>query len=70
MDQKTIDNNFTCHTPNLRTIPLFETICKEGKEFVERIDKLCPESREKTIAIRKIEESVMWANASIARNKG
>jgi hypothetical protein len=33
------------------------------------ISEKCPESREKSLAITKIEEAVMWANASIARNE-
>lgn len=32
------------------------------------INNLCPESREKSLAVTNLEESVMWANASIARN--
>lgn len=28
---------------------------------------VCPESRELSLAIRKLEEAVMWANAGIAR---
>ena len=33
------------------------------------INKQCPDSREKSTAITKIEEAVMWANAAIARNE-
>lgn len=29
----------------------------------------CPESRERSVAVTKIEEAVFWANASIARNE-
>ena len=38
------------------------------KELAYLIDDLCPKSREKSLAITKIEEAMMWANASIARN--
>jgi hypothetical protein len=31
------------------------------------LKQLCPETANKTLAIRKIEEAVFWANASIAR---
>lgn len=34
------------------------------------ISKLCPDSREKSLAITKLEEAVFWANASIARSGG
>jgi hypothetical protein len=40
-----------------------------AKTMADRIDRLCPHSREKSIAITKLEEAVMWANASIARNE-
>lgn len=30
----------------------------------------CPDSREKSLAMTKLEECSMWANASIARNGG
>ena len=38
-------------------------------DFSAFIDSLCPDSREKSLAITKIEESVMWANAAIARRE-
>lgn len=35
-----------------------------------RLDDLCgPDSREKSLAITHLEESMFWANAAIARNK-
>jgi len=33
------------------------------------INENCPDSREKSLAFTKLEEAVMWANASIARNE-
>jgi hypothetical protein len=32
------------------------------------INSLCVEGREKSLAITKLEEAMMWANASIARH--
>ena len=29
----------------------------------------CPDSRELSVALTKLEEAVMWANAAIARNE-
>jgi hypothetical protein len=38
-------------------------------EFADKITEFAPESEEREIAIRKLEEAVMWVNASIARNE-
>jgi len=36
--------------------------------LAEVISKKCPDGREKSLALTKLEEAVMWANESIARN--
>jgi hypothetical protein len=68
MENKLIDNNFMFHESNMRTKPLYETLRMEFKNLAKRVDELCPDSREKSLAMTKLEEAVMWANASIARN--
>lgn len=35
--------------------------------FAEIIENLCPKSREQSLALTRLEESVFWANAAIAR---
>ena len=37
------------------------------RQAAERIDELCPEGREKALAITKLEEAMFWANAALAR---
>lgn len=45
-------------------------IVEEGCELLTKILlESCPNSRERSIALMKIEEAIMWANASIAREK-
>lgn len=39
--------------------------CRSAADVV---DRLCPPGREKSLAITKLEEAMMWANAAIARN--
>jgi hypothetical protein len=34
------------------------------------IDEVCDDSREKSLAITKLEEAMFWANAAIARQDG
>lgn len=65
-----IEKNFTYHAPKGDQQGRYGLVRDKAKEFALLIDKLCPDSREKSIAITKLEEVVMWANASIARNEG
>lgn len=64
-----IERNFTYHAPKEDQISRYEEIRQNCKITAKVIDTLCPDSREKSLAITKLEEAVMWANASIARNE-
>lgn len=64
----TIENNFSYHVPKEGQPELYNTIRNKAKELAEVIEATCPDSREKSLAMTKLEEAVMWANASIARN--
>lgn len=39
-----------------------------GNRFADVINGLCPEGREQSIAITKLEEAVMWANKGISHH--
>lgn len=69
MEDKELDNRFTYHSPKQGQPEKYELVRGSGKSLATVIDKLCPESREKSLAITKIEEAVMWANAAIARRE-
>jgi hypothetical protein len=64
-----IENNFRYHPPKADQSERYEMIRKTAKILAEIIDRLCPNSREKSVAITNLEQAVMWANASIARNE-
>lgn len=64
-----IDNNFRYHPPKGTQVERYEAIRSEAKEFADRLAEMCPESDERTRALQKLEECVMLANASIARNE-
>lgn len=69
METKDLENRFTYHEPETEEkIQKYEDIRGLALKFSIYINTLCPESREKSLAITKLEEAVMWANASIARN--
>lgn len=67
MEPSDIENRFTYHPPDNNDTNKYLLIRARAKELAKLIDEMCPESREKSLAITKIEEAVMWANASIAR---
>ena len=43
-----------------------EKLRNSAKAFASAINELCPESADRTAAIRKVREAVMTANASVA----
>lgn len=69
MDAEETHRRFTYHAPKDGQPARYEQIRYDARQFAELIDRTCPESREKALAFTKLEEAVMWANASIARNE-
>jgi hypothetical protein len=64
-----LENRFTYHAPKGTQTARYEEIRMLALNYATRLDELCPSSREKSLALTKLEEAVMWANASIARNE-
>lgn len=64
-----IENNFTYHLPKDNQVERYRSIRDKAKAFAFFIHHTCPDSREKSLAMTKLEEAVMWANAAIARNE-
>lgn len=67
MDFK-IENAFTYHAPKDGQPEKYRAIREKAKELAYLIKELVPDSREQSLAITKLEECSMWANAGIARN--
>lgn len=63
-----LENNFKYHAPKEGQPEIYMKIREKAKELAYLIDELVPNSREKSLAMTKLEESVMWANAGVARN--
>ena len=64
-----VNNNFKYHEPKEGQVKKYADIRDTSKELAYIFTELCPESRELSLAITKLEEAVMWANAAIARNE-
>ena len=67
MDFK-IENAFTYHEPKDGQPEKYQAIREKAKELAYLIKELVPDSREQSLAITKLEECSMWANAGNARN--
>ena len=64
-----IEKRFTYHPPrNEGEIKTYQAMRLEGKDLATFIVENTPESREQSLALTKLEEAIMWANAAIARN--
>jgi hypothetical protein len=60
---------FVYHPPKADQPPRYEKIRDEARALARTIMSKCPDSRERSLALTKLEEAVMWANAAIARNE-
>lgn len=69
MSQIGLAHRFIYHPPNEKQIEKYKTIREQCACLAADLEMLCPESRELSLAITKLEEVVYWANASIARNE-
>lgn len=72
IDAKTVeglDNAFTYHTPKGQQPQKYQHLRDAAKELATMICHYSPPSRERSLAITKLEEAIMWANAGIARNE-
>ena len=67
--QAKLDCNFTYHPPLCDQPRRYEMIRGMGRDLAGILSALCPQSRELSIALTKLEECIMWANAAIARNE-
>lgn len=63
-----IANDFSYHKPTPEQLPKYERLREMARDLAHEMVNLCPESRELSTALTRLEEAVMHANAAIARN--
>jgi hypothetical protein len=68
-EQARLKKDFTYHPPKPDQLPRYEEIRDYARTFAATILVDCPASQERSLALTRLEEAVMWANASIARNE-
>ena len=69
MEQEELKIRFTYHPPTPEQVIKYETLRRNAFDFATIINEICPDSREKSLALTHLEDSVMCANASIARRE-
>jgi hypothetical protein len=60
---------FTYHPPFGTQTARYEIIRNEAWILAKDLIDWCPDSRELSLALTKLEEMVFWANAAIARHE-
>ena len=68
VDVDGLDNIFTYHAPQGDDVAAYQRIREAGKALAEAIVADAPPSRERSAAIAKVREAVMWGNAARACN--
>ena len=69
MTNTQINNIFTYHKPFGDQPQRYERLREKAKELAILIEECCEDSREKSLAITNLQQTIMWANASIAINE-
>jgi hypothetical protein len=66
---KELEVRFTYHAPQGTQPTRYQLIRDGARVYAQLLMESCPESRELALALTALENAVMWANASIARNE-
>lgn len=64
-----ISRSFVYHPPHGDQQERYVLLRAKGRSLAEILVENCPPSRELSLALTQLEESIMWANAAIARNE-
>lgn len=67
--QRQLQKAFTYHPPHGDQAERYLLLRDSARALATEIAQTTPESREQSIALTKLEECVMFANAAIARNE-
>lgn len=68
-ESKELETRFSYHSPIGDQPERYVRIRNEARNLADLICSKTPKCREQSIALTKLEEVVMWANAAIARRE-
>lgn len=63
-----IDNDFSFHPATEETGPKHDSVRQIVRDAAHALADVVPTGRERSVALTKLEEAMMWANAGIARS--
>lgn len=70
MDKRDIEHRFAYHRPDTQAKQdAHAAIRAQCGELAQFINETVPDGREKSTAMTKLEEVMMWANAGLARDR-
>ena len=61
-----IHSKFTYHPPTESQIPVYKELRERFRDLAYFMADVCPESDELKLALDRLREASMWANAAIA----
>lgn len=67
IDEQELQTRFTYHAPRGDQPARYQAIRDQVRVTANVLSKHCPDSRELSLALTKLEEAAFWANAAIAR---
>lgn len=67
MEHEELGCRFSYHKPDAARAVTHEQLREEFHALAGLMNVLLPESREKALAVTNLEQSLMWANAAVAR---
>lgn len=69
MRRDDIDGRFGYHQPNGDKMTRHESVRSVMREAAVTVNDLCPDGREKSLAVEHLEEAMFWADAAIVRSE-
>lgn len=64
-----VNNVFCYHAPHGDQADRYVALREKAKELAVLIQTTTPDSREQSVALTNLQQTVMWANAAIAINE-
>jgi len=68
LSQEEISDRFHYHAPSPEGIKIHAELSEAFTELATLVDIICPDGREKSLAITNLEQAKFWASAGVARN--